>query len=52
MLHERKYVWGFFCVRSDIFKFTDRTELDKDELDSTEMVVNGVWLKIAMMNRI
>lgn len=44
---------GFFCVRSDlIFKFRDRTGPDKCELDSTEMVVNGLWLKIAMMNQI
>lgn len=43
---------GSFSMRSDIFEFRDGTMLDKCELGSTEMVVNGVWPKIAVMSRI
>lgn len=43
-------LWFFFII-SDIFESRDGTKLDKCELGSTEMVVNGVWPKTAVMNR-
>lgn len=38
-------------IISDVFEFRDGTKRDKCERGGTEMVVNGVWPKTAVMNR-